>query len=278
MIELYNVAEALLRRKLACSTTRALFGDVVMAKTKPTSAPSFGDLDILRYILKTLYGGDRDELAVRLIERFGGVVEVFDAAQSELMRVKGVTERAASFFAFVKPMYRQALLRSEPDLRIDSEAALVRYAAVYFMNDRVPLDACLYLDKNDKIIRADRLAGDNITERILSGVCRHGAVKTALLRYVPHENDLSAVRTLDGVEAVARIAEPLALVDAAITDCIEYYPFGFYALRRALAGDCRALPVQSASESKYERMADFCEKSAAFVSALRKSIAQRHAQ
>lgn len=223
-----------------------------MAKTKPTSAPNFGDLDILRYILKTLYGGDRDGLAVRLIERFGGAVEVFGAAQSELMRVEGVTERAASFFAFVKPMYRQALLRSEPELRIDSEAALVRYAAVYFMNDRVPLDACLYFDKNDKIIRAERLAGDNITERILSGVCRHGAVKTALLRYVPHENDLSAMRTLDGVETVARIAEPLALVDATITDCIEYYPFGFYrcdARLRAIAEPCPCSPLRKANTS-----------------------------
>ena len=68
-----------------------------MKKERAIGQTDFSDLEIMRFILKTLYGGDREQLTLRLIEKFGGAAGVFGASQSELMRVEGVTERVASF-------------------------------------------------------------------------------------------------------------------------------------------------------------------------------------
>ncbi len=249
-----------------------------MKKERAIGKTDFSDLEIMRFILKTLYGGDREQLTLRLIEKFGGAAGVFDASQSELMRVEGVTERVASFFAFVKPLYRQALLRSAPEFKIVCEADLARYAAVYFMNDRVALDVCLYLDKRGGIISVDILIGEDRTAEILSGVCRYDATSVALLRFVPHENDVSASRTLDRLETVKRLLPSLELIDARLVDYVEYFPFGFISLRRALGGNDTPVAVQAASLAEYDLSAGIFSDIDGYISVIKNRIAEKYAR
>ncbi|MDE6401167.1 MAG: hypothetical protein K2L54_00975 [Clostridiales bacterium] len=252
--------------------------DKMAAKENPSAGAELSDLEIMRYILKTLYGGEREELTMRLIDRCGGAAEVFGASQSEWMRVDGITERVASFFAFIKPLYRQALLRSSPDLRIDSEAALVRYAAVYFMNDHTPFEVCVYLDKTNKIISTERLFTENLTAEILSGVCKRGAVKIALLRFIPHEDDATVESILDGAENVSRLLQTLGLIDAELVDYIEYFPFGFMSLRRALCGNDKYIAVQAASANKYEKAGGLYDGLNEYIMKLQKRIIENRAR
>ena len=113
------------------------------------------DIGILQFCLKVLYEGDNDELAWRLIERFGSVHGIFGATHEELMKIDGVTDRVATFFTVLRPMQRQAQLRAVKDLKLNSERELSSYAAVYFMNEHEPTDVIVCLDKKGSIIRVE---------------------------------------------------------------------------------------------------------------------------
>ncbi|MCH5166141.1 MAG: hypothetical protein J1G01_07045 [Clostridiales bacterium] len=195
------------------------------------------DIEILKFILKALYGSERDDLAWRLIERFGSVGDIFRATHEELTGVDGITDRVASFFTVVMPLNRQALLRSAAGISLSSEAELVRFATVYFMNERNPFDACLFLDGKSRVICAERLIEEDRILEVISGVCRYGAVKLAWLRLEPHKEDRSNARLLAKLDVFKKILPTLALTDTEFVDYIEYVPFEFFSLRRAFDGD-----------------------------------------
>ena len=218
------------------------------------------DIEILKFFLKVLYGHDCDGLALRLVERFGSFGGVFKATYEELISVPNVTERVASFFTLMLPLNRQALLRSAVGMRIISEAALARFVTVFFLNERNPLDVYLYLDKNYKILGAERSVADDKPREIVSGVCRYDATKLIFVRYYPREHEGRELFTIDRLELLKNVAVPLSTLKVELVDYIEYTPFKVFSLRRAADGDECMLAVSSVSEDAYKTPSGMFDK------------------
>ncbi len=195
------------------------------------------DLSVLKYSLKTLYGREREDLAWRLLDRFGGAPAIFAATTEELMTVKGVTSRAASFFTVVRPMYRQALLRSAPDKYLTDERALVNYAAVYFMYARAPQEVCVCTDKQRKIVYTKRLTYTERLREIATEICRHDAYGIALMRYCPEADNGKAMLSSERRDFLSDTVDLLQQLDAELIDCIDIAGNKYRTLSRITSGE-----------------------------------------
>ncbi|MDE7164059.1 MAG: hypothetical protein K2O04_01355 [Clostridiales bacterium] len=210
------------------------------------------DIGILRFCLKVLYEHDNDELAWRLIERFGGVSGIFSASHEELMQIDGMTDRVATFFTVMRPLQRQAQLRAVKDFKVTSERDMAEYAAVYFMNEYNPADVCACLDKRGRIICAERLGKEECVREIAALACKRNAQKIALLRFEPRLNRKAVLPAPETQKTLMRITKLIGSLDMDFVDYVEYAKNMFFSLRRAVSGDIGVYHVFNAKEEKYK--------------------------
>lgn len=222
---------------------------------KRVTETDMSDVGILRFMVNVLYDGEHSGLTDRLFERFGSLSGVLCATREELLTVNEMTERAASFFTVMLPTVRQALLR-EDNGRLESEAAVARFALAYFMNERSPAEVCICADKNNNRIAAERLERKSSLRDIISCVCRNGAQKLLLLRYIPYGADSKQAIDPERIESVRRLIVPLEALGIELVDYIEYTPFMLYSLRRAVTDVETPITVDRASTDEY-RALDF---------------------
>lgn len=222
---------------------------------KRVTKTDMSDVGILRFMVDVLYDGEHGELADRLFERFGNLSGVLCATREELLAVKDMTERAASFFTVMLPTVRQAFLR-EDNGKLESEAAVARFALAYFMNERLPAEVCICADKNNNRIAVERLERKASLRDIIACVCRNGAQKLLLLRYVPYGSERKQRIEPERVEAVRSLTVPLDALGIELVDYIEYTPFMLYSLRRAVTAVDAPITVDRASTDEY-RALDF---------------------
>lgn len=210
------------------------------------------DIGILRFCLKVLYEHDNDELAWRLIERFGGVSGIFSASHEELMQIDGMTDRVATFFTVMRPLQRQAQLRAVKDFKVTSERDMAEYAAVYFMNEYNPADVCVCLDKRGRIICAERLGKEERVREIAALACKRNAQKIALMRFEPRLNRKAVLPAPETQKTLMRITKLIGSLDMDFVDYVEYAKNMFFSLRRAVSGDIGVYHVFNAKEEKYK--------------------------
>lgn len=209
------------------------------------------DIGILQFCLKVLYEHENDELAWRLIERFGGVSGIFSASHEELMQIDGMTDRVATFFTVMRPLQRQAQLRAVKDFRVNSERDLAEYAAVYFMNEYNPADVCLCLDKKNKIICAERLGKEERVREIAALACKRNAQKIALMRFEPRLDRKTVLPAPETLKTLIRITKLIGTLGMELVDYVEYAQDRFFSLRRAVDGNIGVYHVFDADEAKY---------------------------
>ncbi len=205
-----------------------------------------GDIATLDYILTALYGHKCDGLAQRLTERFGSLRGIFRATKAELVAF-GLTDRIASFFCFIDPCYRRALLSEVRDLRIVSERDIVKLTAAYFSGIYTPTDCLFCLDRDGKVLRIERITDDPVAH-IIGAVCRSNGVKAAWARLCPHAIEPST--DVKRLKQLSEVAQGLQAVGAGLIDYIEYTPYRFIALGRAMKFD-RERGIDSASDEPY---------------------------
>lgn len=220
-------------------------------RQKPTIQIENSDIGILQFCLKVLYGHDSDELAWRLVERFGSVGGIFSASHEELMLIDGVTDRVATFFTVMRPLQRQAQLRAVKDFRLMSQRDCAEYAAVYFMNDYNPSDLCVCLDKSNRIICAERLGKDEHVREIAALVCRRNAQKIVLLRFEPQLKRRSVLPSPERQKQLIKIIKLMSTLGIELVDYVEYSQRCFFSLRRAVRGDIGVYHVHDAQAERY---------------------------
>lgn len=208
------------------------------------------DIGILCDMLNILYEHDSERLAWRLIERFGSVSAVFGATKEELMQIDGVTERVAVFFTVMRPLHRQALLRYNGDAPLDSERTVAEYAAAYFVNEYNPSDVCVCLDKKRKIIRAERIDGEEKLRSVAAAVCKRNADCAVILRFDPALKQRKHALTADRREWLTEILKLFRAIDTELVDYVEYAPYSFFSLRRAIDGDEKLFTLDKANAQK----------------------------
>lgn len=220
-----------------------------MAKSAFIPKRDMSDIGMLRFILRALFNRDCDGLETRLIERFGSLSGVFDATAEELACVSGMTERASAFFAFVRPAFRQALLREDRTARLCCETELARYALTFCMNKSLPGDYCLLLDGAHSLVRAHRLVEYDRTRDIVGCACRYRARRVIWLCHKPYATrPMPTAERLDAVLSVARSLDGLGME---FTEYFEYTPFKFFALSRATESDKPCVQITSARDLPY---------------------------
>lgn len=222
-----------------------------MAKSAFVPTCDASDIGMLRFILRALFNRDCDGLGKRLMERFGSLFGIFDATAEELTCVSGMTERAAAFFAFARPAFRQALLREEAPARLCGETELARYAVAFFMNKRLPCDYCLLLDDAYTLTRAHRLVEYDRTRDLVGCACRYRARRVVWLCHKPFATRLAP--NAERIDAIISAARSLDGLGIELTEYLEYSPFRFFGLRRATEyGDCRAADLADARVCAYD--------------------------
>lgn len=223
-----------------------------MESIVPLYRKPISDIGLLKYLLNVLYEHECDELAERLIRKFGSFNGAFDATREELLSVTGMTARAAAFFTFAKPAFRQAVARASETAAIDSEASLARFLLVHFLNAEECGDHCIYLSENGIVSHCKRIEGEFVRD-VVGNVCRYGACKVITVSYKPYcVKPEPSVRKLDGV---IRLASALTAVGAELADHIEYAPFKLFSLANGVKG-IGEIDITSAADIKLRAIAD----------------------
>lgn len=225
----------------------------------------YGDIDVIKFVLRVLYEHENDELAWRLVERFGGVPELFRASFYELMQVSGVTERVASFFSVMLPVQRQALLRAAQGIKLDCESVLIKYVAAFCIGFIEPFDMCMLLDKDDKLIRAERLIEEERFREMVTHVCSSCAAKVVIARFVPFEAEEPLIPSAVRVRSLVKLIDIFYEMNVELVDYFAYTPFKFFGLRRTIGGGEPVLHVNEADDNIYmidgnllSRVNDYC--------------------
>lgn len=201
------------------------------------------DVGILKFCLKVLYEHDCDELAERLIRRFGGVSGIFGATHEQLMGVDGVTDRVATFFSVLRPMQRQAQLRAVTGPALKGERDIASYAAVYFMNEYEPTDVMVCLDKKSQIIRTERLVAEERVREIAAIACERNAQRVVLMRFEPTLHAKSVLPTNERQKLLIKAARLLSTLGIDLMDYIEYNKSCYFSLRSSARGNIQVKHV-----------------------------------
>ena len=220
-------------------------------KAKQTIDIEDSDIDILLFCQKALYGHDNEELAWRLIERFGSVAGIFSAVHEELMTVDGVTDRVATFFTVMRPLQQQAQIRAVRGLTVDSERTLAEYTAVHFMNEFIETDVCLCMDKKYRVYHAERLGKDERIREVVSLACRRTADKIAIIRFEPQLHQKTVLPSPEHQKTIAKIANIMTTLGVEFVDYMEYCKSCFFSLRRAAGGDIGVYHVNDGDEKRF---------------------------
>lgn len=208
------------------------------------------DIGLLKFCLSILYERENDELAWRLIKRFGGVNGIFGATHEELIKIDGVTDRVATFFSVLRPLNRQAQLRAVKGLTLDCEQAIADYAAVFFMNEYEPIDVCVTLDKKGKIIRTERLCAEQRVWEVAAVACKRNAHGIVLLRYEPRLSAKGVLPTPERQRLLIKIAKLMGTFGIEFVDYMEYSGCCYFSLRRASVGNIEIRHVYEADTNK----------------------------
>ncbi len=224
---------------------------------------TLGESGILKFMLRAIYGSDRDGTAQALLKRFGSLGGVFAATEKELVTVEGITPRAASFFTVARSAYRQALLRSLKSSGLKSEASLSAYAAAYFMTDRSGGDYAVFADGHGAVIGTTMLTGENKPREIMGAACRCDARKAAILHYEPRTYSL--IPTAESLDALHDTVYSLSRIGVGFVDYIAYGSYSFFGLRRALACGFGEFRSDGADGDEYGAFPNLCDRISEFA-------------
>ena len=118
------------------------------------SLDSFNELNSLELLLfYAIPRRDTNELAHRLLERFGSLYGVFDASFHELMEVDGVGENAAALIKFIPEIMRKSRISETADMKvINSSSAAGKYLVPRFLYQDIEILLLLCLDSRRRVI------------------------------------------------------------------------------------------------------------------------------
>jgi len=110
---------------------------------------------LLYYAIPT---GDTNELAHRLIDRFGGFVNVITADYEDLLEVKGVKEHTASMICLFRMTARYFIMKRTGNvLLLNNTEALNDYCAALFLDAGNEEVRCIFLDNELNLLDSKKI-------------------------------------------------------------------------------------------------------------------------
>ena len=168
--------------------------------------------------------GDTNELAHRLLDRFGSFSQVLEAPAEELEKVRGVGKHVSTLLTLMKEMARYYLVnRNELCPILTSSEACGAFLLPYFVGRRDELVYLICLDSKCKVLCCKEVGHGNVNS---AGVSVRRIVETALganaVSVVLSHNHPSglAVPSNEDILTTRRIAVALDAVGIVLADHI----------------------------------------------------------
>ena len=120
---------------------------------------------------------DTNEIAHRLVNRFGSVAGVFDAPQSELLKVEGVGERTAVLLKLIPQLARYYMSENSEPCIINTPQDAAKLVVPRFIGKKTETVLLVCLDNKNKVISVNTVHEGNVNTAEISV----GAIASAAL-------------------------------------------------------------------------------------------------
>ena len=176
---------------------------------------------------------DTNELAHALLDRFGSLKGVFDADISELVKVKGIKENAATLIKLIPQLSRAYMVSECADVEVfDTIGTIGEFFVRKYIGETKEVVYLMLLDNGFKLIDAIKLHTGSvnsakITPRmIIDEVIKHNASMIVIAHN--HPNGL-AIPSMEDIETTTQLCSTLRIFDVIMIEHIlvagsEYYP------------------------------------------------------
>lgn len=166
---------------------------------------------------------DTRELALRLLDHFGSIVQVLDATPEELERVPGVGEGISTFIAFRRELerYYRIKLDDNPIEPLISPEDFERSLRAKFIGQRNEVVYVLCLDAKCKLLSClfvgeGSVNSANVPIRRIVEICLNANATSVVLAH-NHPGGL-AFPSGDDIQTTKRLAQALSTVDIHLID------------------------------------------------------------
>ena len=186
-----------------------------------------------RYVLELLLfycvpRKDTKDLAIRLLDHFGSIVQVLDATPEELERVPGVGEGISTFLALRKAVDRYYKIKKDeefsasPLLKPEDFGRVLRSKFEHQRNEVVYV---LCLDAKCKMLSClfvgeGSVNSANVPIRKLVEICLNANATSVVLAH-NHPGGV-AIPSADDIQTTCRLAKALAAVDVYFADHLVF--------------------------------------------------------
>lgn len=181
-----------------------------------------------RYVLEMLLfycipRQDTKELACRLLEHFGSIVQVLEASAEELEKVPGVGEGVSTFLALRSAVerYYQIKKTAQRDTILETADDCGAFLRPYFLNKRNEFVYVLCLDAKCKVLTCKQLGegsvnSANVPIRRIVEIALSANATSVILAH-NHPGGL-AIPSNDDIQTTYRLAQAMEAVDVQLAD------------------------------------------------------------
>ena len=181
-------------------------------------------MDSLSDVYYALPRGDTNELAHRLLSRFGTLANVLEAPESELLAVAGMGPRAAELLSmFVQMERRHLLCRAGSETILNTTHKCGNYLLPYFIGEREEVVYLLCLDAKCKVIDCTLVHRGAVNMAAISvrKIIKLALATNATTVVVAHNHPSGiALPSAEDRETTMRLKSALEAVDVHLADHI----------------------------------------------------------
>ena len=185
---------------------------------------SFSPHNVLEMLLfYSIPRADTNEIAHRLIERFGSLAAVFDAPESELVKVTGVGERSAVLIKMIPQLSRYYMTDKSADVIINSSRQAGEYLLPRYVGRTVETVMVVCLDNKGKVINTTIVheGNINVSEVSVQAVASVALQSKASAIIIAHNHpDGVALPSGDDISTTKLICRTLAALNVKVVDHI----------------------------------------------------------
>lgn len=206
---------------------------------REAGAAAFDDHNLLEMLLfYAVPRRDTNELAHKLINRFGTYSGVLEASIDELMSVDGIGESAAVLIKLVPEMNKRYMQRSNDSDTISSASAAGKYFVSKFAYETVEVAYAMFLDSKNRIIACREISRGvvNATEICIRAIAEQALACKATSVIIAHNHpDGIPVPSAEDELTTQKIKLALSTVGIKLADHIivggdQYVSFVSYGL------------------------------------------------
>ena len=195
----------------------------LMDRFRQNGLDAFNDIQVLELVLFfSIPRRDTNELAHRLLDRFGSLSRVMDASLEELMEVPGVGPNTATILRLVKEAGRYYQVdRAKRDSLLRTMDDCARYLMPHFLGKQREMVYLLCLDASCNAIACREVGEGDVNAAVISPrrVVEVALMEKAASVVLAHNHPSGvAIPSPEDVTVTQRLAAALAAVDVVLLD------------------------------------------------------------